>query len=179
VDLASANGCAVIGISHYAKGSKGSSPTDRVIGSQAFAALARMVLVTAKKEDCSERVLARAKSNISADTGGFSYTIESAMVEDNIETTVCRWGDGVEGSAHKIINSVEDSDFEHELSALEDAKDFLVGTLQAGPKLVREIEAEAKAAGHSMATIQRAKKALKIKPFKSGMVGGWVWALPE
>ena len=48
VDFADAHGCAVIGITHFATGGAGKAPQDRVIGSQAFGALARMVLVTAK-----------------------------------------------------------------------------------------------------------------------------------
>ena len=43
VDFADAHGCAVIGITHFAKGGAGKAPQDRVIGSQAFGALARMV----------------------------------------------------------------------------------------------------------------------------------------
>jgi len=178
VDLAAAKGCAVLGISHYAKGSKGSSPTERVIGSQAFAALARMVLVTAKKEGSNERVLARAKSNISADTGGFGYMIEPLIVADGIETTVCRWGDEVIGTARKILDDVETSELEQERSTLDDAKNFLITELETGPRLVSEIQDDAKAAGYSIATIRRARAALGIDSYKVGMSKGWVWELP-
>src|SRR5690606_4205726 len=64
VDFAEENDCAVLGISHFAKGGAGSTPSERVIGSQAFSALARTVLVAAKQEEGETRVLARAKSNI-------------------------------------------------------------------------------------------------------------------
>ncbi|WP_239482981.1 AAA family ATPase [Paraburkholderia sp. C35] len=75
VDLAARHGCAVIGISHFSKGSKGNAPVERVIGSQAFGALARMVLVTVKEEGAERRILARAKSNIAPDDGGFAYAL--------------------------------------------------------------------------------------------------------
>ncbi|MFM9438348.1 RecA-family ATPase [Janthinobacterium sp. CG_23.3] len=54
VDFADAHGCAVSGITHFAKGGSGKAPQDRV-GSQAFGALARMVLVTAKEEGSNRR----------------------------------------------------------------------------------------------------------------------------
>ena len=72
VDLAEEYGCAVLGITHFSKGSAGSNPAERVLGSQAFGALARTVLVAAKQEDSDLRVLARAKSNIAVDDGGCS-----------------------------------------------------------------------------------------------------------
>jgi hypothetical protein len=87
VDFAEQNLCAVVGISHFAKGGAGSSPADRVIGSQAFSALARTVLVADKQEDSDQRVLARAKSNIGTDEGGVSYTIEPCDIGGGIEAT--------------------------------------------------------------------------------------------
>jgi putative DNA primase/helicase len=57
VDMAGSYGCAVLGISHFAKGTKGTSPAERVIGSQAFVALARMVLVAGKDEAAERRIL--------------------------------------------------------------------------------------------------------------------------
>jgi dihydropteroate synthase len=40
--------CAVLGISHFSKGTKGKEPLERVTGSLAFGALARIVLATGK-----------------------------------------------------------------------------------------------------------------------------------
>lgn len=68
VDLAEQYGCAILGITHFSKGSAGNNPADRVLGSQAFGALARTVLVAAKQENSEQRVLARAKSNIADDS---------------------------------------------------------------------------------------------------------------
>lgn len=49
VDFAAEMNCAVIGITHFAKSTTGRNPAERGIGSQAFAAFARMVLVAAKE----------------------------------------------------------------------------------------------------------------------------------
>ncbi len=103
VDLATRHGCAVIGISHFAKGSGGKSPVKRVIGSQAFGALARMVLVTVKEEGAERRILARAKSNIAPDDGGFTYALERVEVAPGIRTNAVMWGERIEGSARDIL----------------------------------------------------------------------------
>lgn len=107
VDLAEQYGCAVLGITHFSKGSAGNNPAERVLGSQAFGALARTVLVAAKQEDSEQRVLARAKSNIADDSGGCSYTVEECTVGDGITTTRVMWGDRIEGSAREILSEVE------------------------------------------------------------------------
>ena len=107
VDLAEKYDCAVLGITHFSKGSAGSNPAERVLGSQAFSALARTVLVAAKQEDSDLRVLARAKSNIANDSGGCTYSIEECTVGEGITTTRVTWGDMIEGSAREILADVE------------------------------------------------------------------------
>ena len=59
------------------------------------------------------------------------------------------------------------------------AEDFLRTTLAVGPLAVRQIEAEANAAGLSWRTVRRAKEVLGVKASKTGLDGGWVWALPQ
>lgn len=65
-------------------------PIERITGSLAFGAVARIVLVASKStsEDGGDvRIFLRAKSNIGADTGGFEYSLEPAITEDGIETS--------------------------------------------------------------------------------------------
>jgi putative DNA primase/helicase len=74
VGLAANLGCAVLGITHLSKNSSGREPLDRVTGSVAFGAVARVVLATVKAADPNApRRLVRAKSNLGPDTGGFAY----------------------------------------------------------------------------------------------------------
>jgi putative DNA primase/helicase len=113
IDLGAEFECAVIGISHFSKGSKGTPPQERVIGSQAFAALARLVLVCAKDEDGNTRVLMRAKSNISLDHGGFNYSIAAVTVPNPgnfakpIQTTKVEWGAALDGNARDVLSEME------------------------------------------------------------------------
>jgi putative DNA primase/helicase len=177
VDFAEVHGCAVLGISHFSKGGAGRSPQDRVIGSQAFGALARMVLVAAKEEDGSRRVLARAKSNIAPDDGGVAYNIELTTVDGGIEATRVLWEGTIEGTAREILGDVEHDESE-DGSEKADAEQFLRDLLAHGPVPTKQIKADADGAGFSWATIRRAQKAVGIEATKGGMTEGWRWQLP-
>ncbi len=178
VDFADAHGCAVIGITHFAKGGAGRDPQERVIGSQAFGALARMVLVTAKEQDTSRRVLARAKSNIAKDDGGVTYTIEPITIQAGIETTCAMWGDIIEGTARDILGEVEiyESD---DVSARDELKHMLADLLKdaGGSMPVKKLQAEVRDAGHSWDIAKRLKKELGVESAKMSMGGAWVWRL--
>lgn len=176
VDLAAKYRCAVLGISHFAKNTKGGSPAERVVGSGAFVALARLVMVTTKDEAAERRVLARAKSNIGPDDGGIAYSIE--MVSgDGLEASRVAWGGLVEGSAREILGELEQDD--EERTELDDSRDFLVGLLSEGPVPVKTIKVESNCAGLSWRTIERAKRTLDIEAKKISMHGGWFWQMPE
>lgn len=175
VDLAARYRCAVLGISHFAKGTKGSSPAERVVGSGAFVALARMLMVAGKDETAERRILARAKSNIAPDDGGMAYAIEM-MSMDGLEASRVIWGGMIEGSAREILGKVEQDD--EERSERDDASDFLIGQLSEGPVPVKMLQQEARGAGLAWRTIERAKRALGIEARKIGMGSGWFWAMP-
>ncbi|MCA8296310.1 AAA family ATPase [Burkholderia sp. AU30198] len=176
VDMASAYRCAVLGISHFAKGTKGSSPAERVIGSQAFVALARMVLVAGKDETAERRILARAKSNIAPDEGGVSYTLEQGEIE-GIPSSRVVWGELIDGSARDILGDVERDD--EERTGLDDACEFLAGLLSDGPVRTRVLKADADGAGHNWKMMQRAASKLGVEKRKVGMKEGWEWALAK
>jgi putative DNA primase/helicase len=177
VDMAANYRCAVLGISHFAKGTKGSSPAERVIGSQAFVALARMVLVAGKDEAAERRILARAKSNIAPDDGGVSYTLEMADAK-GIQASRVVWGDMIEGNARDILGDVEQQDDE-ERTGQDEAREFLASILSDGPKRTRELKADADGAGYNWKMMQRAASKLGVEKRKIGMKEGWEWALPK
>ncbi|MGR0114151.1 AAA family ATPase [Ralstonia pseudosolanacearum] len=178
VNVAAAHRCAVLGISHFAKGTKGTSPAERVIGSQAFVALARMVLVAGKEEAAERRILARAKSNISPDDGGVSYSIEQVEACTGITASRIVWGELVQGTAREILGDVEQEDDQEERTERDEAADFLRSLLEAGPMSTKAIKADATGAGYAWRTIERAKRDLGVEARKDGMKGGWVWVLP-
>ncbi|MEZ5660437.1 MAG: AAA family ATPase [Burkholderiaceae bacterium] len=179
VDFARATGAAVLGITHFSKGAGGKAPIERVIGSQAFGALARLVLVAVQEpgED-GRRLLVRAKSNIGPDGGGISYSIEQVPVSgaEPIRATRIQWHEQVEGHAADLL-AVADST-PGARSVLDDAISFLHDQLAAGAVPAKRVQESADAQGISKASLRRAEAALRVVKTKGGFNGGWIWRLP-
>jgi putative DNA primase/helicase len=178
VDFAETANCAVIGISHFTKGTGGKDPIERVTGSLAFGALPRIVFAAAKTDETAEgdmpRIFVRAKSNIGPGGGGFGYDIDAAPLMERPDITATRiaWKGPIEGTARDLLD--EAGPHPEKKSKLEDAKVFLQSIIQPGEKkLEAYVEAEAKANGVSMASIRRVKKAAKIKSAKVRETWWW------
>ena len=180
VDFAEQNLCAIVGISHFSKGGAGSSPTDRVIGSQAFSALARTVLVAAKQEDSDLRVLARAKSNIGTDEGGVSYTIETCTIDGDITTTHVAWGDLIEGSAREILGDVEGSDDDTRPDD-DDPSEALRRILKDGPMIGKQAKSLMTENGYSAKQTRTAREKLSVVTVREGFGKEikTLWSLPQ
>ncbi len=181
VDLANRLGCAVLGITHFSKGTGGRDPVERITGSLAFAALARVVLVAAKVKSVNDeeprRVLVRAKSNVGPDDGGFAYELERVVVAPEVEGQRVKWLEPLEGTAREVLAEAEASpDGDEDASALDQAVQFLRSKLGDGPMPAKEIFRVAREAGHSKRTIKRAKADLHAGSIREK--AGWVWALP-
>ncbi len=192
VDLAEEFGCAVLGITHTSKGTQGREPWERVTGSLAFAALARVVLFAAvnrnaEDNDLPPRLLTRAKSNLGHVDGGFGFDIEVAEPVMGIKASAIRWLDAVEGESRALLAQAErwTNPSKKAQTELEDAKRFLASLLSDGPLPVkRVIKAEADAAGYSWTRIRRAADALGVEKRKTGGAYGgkgavWMWYLPQ
>jgi putative DNA primase/helicase len=180
VDLATEIDCAVLGITHFSKNTNGRSPLERITGSLAFGALARLVWVTAKSEGSTDRrLLLKAKSNIGTDDGGYEYELIHGELTESpgISAASVSWGEPVCGSARTLLASVELPDSTEQTTALSQAKQFLEQTLSDGDVLSEIVQEQADQAGISAATLRRAKKMLAIRSEKSGMTGRWVWSL--
>lgn len=189
-DLATERRVAVVGIHHLSKGTQGRKPLERVTGSLAFGALARIVFFAARGEgkDGSEpeRLLVRVKSNIGPDGDGFRYALEQAPLADDPEISASgiAWGAAVEGRAGDLLAQLEGLEpGKGDSPAMSEAKGFLQDRLAAGPMLQKAIKAEAEGAGISWATVRRAKDALGVQaekaPAKAGADSPWQWRLPE
>lgn len=178
VDLAVKYECAVLGITHFSKGSAGNNPAERVLGSQAFGALARTVLVAAKQEDTDLRVLARAKSNISDDSGGCSYSIEECTVGEGITATRVTWGDMIEGSAREILADVERIENDDQLD--DDPAEALRRILSAGPLTGKEAKDLMTGNGYSPKQTRTAREKLSVITSREGFGKDikTYWSLP-
>lgn len=181
VDLASRLDAAVLGISHFSKGGAGSDPASRVVGSIAFTAVARVVLVAAKvkSEDGEDRrILARGKSNIGPDDGGFEYLIDQVEALPGIQASRIAWGKAVEGSARDLLAEPDDKAQSTETDTT-DAMALLKGELKPGEWVSVEVATKPlKDAGFSKKQIWTASQKLHVKRKKDGMNGGWMWQYP-
>lgn len=178
VRLAASLELALVGITHYNKGSQSQDPADRVIGSVGYNALARVTLATAivpaSGDQEETRLLVRIKANNSVAGGGFNYALEECAIDNNIMTTRVRWLRKVEGTPLQLMQLSEDRE-----GPIDDAADFLRDLLSAGDVRVTEIFRLASEVGFSRDQMRRAKKKIRAKRKKMGFQDGyWVWSLP-
>lgn len=180
VDLAANMNAVLLGITHFSKGGQGGDPSQRVLGSVAFTAVARVVLVAAKVQgedgNNDRRILARSKSNIGPDDGGFEYHLEQGEPLPGIEASYVTWGAAVKGSARELLSDPNEQESDGK-SAVESASSFLREVLKDGLTPCKTIQAECKEAGISWASIRRAGDAMFVTKKKGS--DGWYWRLND
>lgn len=188
VTLAERLDCAVLGISHFSKGTSGRDPVERVTGSIAFGALARLVFAAAKMpEDDQEggsRIFVRSKSNIGPDNGGFRYGLAQIELDGypGVFASRLRWGSVVEGNARDLLGRAESSSRDEEEPETQERSEidsWLRDTLAHGPKTAKEVFAAGRDEGYSKDRLRRAKERLGVTSGKHTFNGPWAWALPE
>ncbi|WP_070107835.1 AAA family ATPase [Burkholderia plantarii] len=183
LDLGAFHSCAIFGITHFTKGSKGSSPLDRILGSQAFGAAARVILIAGKDDSSGRRVFAKSKANIAEETGGFEYAIDVIEMNDLTSSRI-QWGEPLTGSARDILREIEaddtddDGDSERQ-SKFERARAMIYELLRPFAS-TKELRAAATADGMSWRTVEAAKQAeiaagATIRAVKQGKDWGWIW----
>lgn len=178
-EFAAKHEAAVVCVNHFNKNSAGEAIM-RVTGSLAFVAAARAVFVVARDpEDDARRLFLPLKNNLGNDQTGLAFTVKSAQLKSphgSITTSHVVWeGGAVTTTAEEAMSPQETSEERGELA---DAKNFLQALLVKGPVSSKDIQADARDAGHSWRTIQRAQQALGIVAYKMGMKEGWAWRLP-
>ena len=177
VDLGAVLNAAIIGITHFTKGSGGRDPTERVTGSIAFAAVARVVMVAAKvkgsEEQADRRILARSKSNIGPDDGGFEFDLAQVEALPGIPASRIEWGAAIAGEARELLAEPEEDDE----GGPGDPADFLRELLAGGPLPMRDVMRHADEAGFGKRTIQRAMRRAGVQSQRQGFGGSGLWSL--
>jgi len=183
VDLADRLDCAVLGISHFSKGTVGRDPVERVTGSIAFGALARLVLATVKTTTGDglpgPRLLARVKSNLGPDGGGFHYSLDQVRVPNapGVSASGVHWGDPVEGEARSLLAAAEVDVSSDAAAEQRDAVAFLRDLLESGPMHAKDVRKQADDAGYAWRTVQRAMRPAGVIAQRAGFGEGSSWAL--
>lgn len=176
-EMAAHQGAAVLAVSHLTK-SAGMDALLRVQGSIGFAAAARAVWGVAKdKDNSARRLFMPLKNNLGTDNSGFAYTVEGFRLEDSdIDTSRILWENQlITASADEVFGQ---SDLDQDgQGALAEAKMFLRDLLRHGAIESKHLEVEARGAGHSMSTLRRAARELKLRIAKDGYGKGapWKW----
>lgn len=177
---------AIIGITHFNKGTIVRDPLERVTGSIAFGALARVVLATAKITEPGghqKRLFVRAKSNHGPDGDGYQYRIDQIELPNyqGVISSKIIWEQQVLGSAQDLLSDVNDKIYSEDRSAISDAIYFLKTLLSDGPLSKKEIDDQSKEAGIKSITLRRAKSILGVETIHEGYGKGstWKWYLPS
>ena len=180
VQTLASTGAFAIGITHVNKGSAGKFALERVLGSGAFVALARVVFMAAS-DGKEQHIVVRAKSNIGRSGGGFPYSIEKVAIDGlQDEPTRVAWREFVEGEPNQLLSSIEGPDDAEERSALDDCCEMIQDILtDRGATRAAEIESAVKSRGFTIATLKRARQRLTqagvMHTEKEGFSGGWIW----
>jgi len=187
VDLADELGAAVLGITHYTKGTQGNNPIERVTGSIAFGAMARVIFGVARVQESDDRMFVRAKSNLGPDGDGYNYQVLQQPVPGHADITdgasVIVWGNSLVGSAKTLLKEAES---EADPTKLEQAIDLIPSLIgAAGGKMpARELKAKLKTNEIGENTADKAIRELlnsgdlkRTKP--DGPRGQWVYEQVE
>lgn len=190
VDLSMSMCCALLGITHFSKGTGGRDPVERLTGSLAFGAVPRVVLVAAKYQEDGEdgrtvRLFCRAKSNIGPDDGGFEYGLHQTELKTHpgIFASSVKWGNAVEGAARELLATAEMPVEEDGGCSVPSVQNWLIDLLreEGGSADRRAIMRAASEMGYKERTVHRARKkaGIVIQPYGFGKDRRSVWALPD
>ncbi len=184
--LAQEFNCAVVALIHLNKAT-GLAPLARIAGSGGFGNAARSVLLLDRDpddpdgEDGRRRVLANIKNNVAAEATSLLYEVEPIVLsaiagEPEVETSRLRLIGESDYNGRSILAAAN----EEERTALDEAKEFLLGELDDGSRhLASDVLRDARKHGISDRTLKRARKALDIPTEKAGFGRGWEWWLPK
>ena len=171
--LAEEMNVAIIFIQHINKNERGQNALHRTLGSIAFGAVARSVVLIAEDHDDPERKLfLPMKNNLARPKKGFAYR----LVETVSGIAAIEWeNDPVDISANDALAKLPDS------TPRDEAADWLEAALANGPVEASLLMAQGEVYGHKKRTLIRAKDHLGIKPHKAKggkFSGSWLWELP-
>jgi len=177
-EMADRTRVSVLTVTHFSKPNGGAATKahHKFIGSIAFVAAARAAFVVLEDpNDRGRRLFLSAKNNLAEPPQGLAFRLEERIVGEGIVTSRVDWEpEPIAMTADEALAGDGKSSL-----ALAEAVNFLQALLADGPVTSKQVEEEAREAGVAKTTLRRAKDNLGIKPYKDGMKGGWVCALPN
>ena len=169
LEMVRKKGAAVIGITHFAKAqsSGNAGALDRVIGSQAWGAVARVVVCCDRSDDLQTNIMAMVKNNLVQGDHAYQYILDTAVVgKKNIKTSYALFTlNDLMRPADELFRKM--SNPEEKDNAKSAARDWLLKYFDEannGGKPVQKVWSDVvkDAAGdHTPATLKRARNDLK------------------
>jgi putative DNA primase/helicase len=173
---------AILSITHFSKAgaSNTTKALHRFIGSIAFTGAPRAAFaVIEDAEQEGRQLLLHAKNNIAKAPQGLAFRVEQCLVADGIVASRIVWDrEPVAITANEALTADAAG---VNRSVREEAAGWLRELLADGALPAKQVRSEADAAGHSWATVKRAKQAGRIEHFREGGTadkGRWLWRLP-
>jgi hypothetical protein len=170
--IAQETGAVILAVRHLTKGG-GSNAVYRGGGSVGIIGAARLGMLVGKDpDDETMRVLAVTKSNLAAEAPSLRYRVVPSPGDADIP--IIEWHGTTSYSATDLISDYDEDD----RSALAQAKEFIRQELAGGPREAKYIEKEARSAGVSITTLNRAKRQMaEVASDRHGFGAGakWMW----
>jgi hypothetical protein len=169
--LAEESGAAIVFVRHLVK-SRAGQAIHQGGGSIGFIASVRSALVVVKDpDDPVGRIVASQKSNLAPPSRSLRFTLESASPTDPARI---HWRGESDHSASELLADPERGD---DSSALDEAVEFLRAELSGGARWSKEIQRLYRDAGHTDATVRRARPKAGVSTDKVG--DRWMWSLRD
>lgn len=183
VSIANRTGAAILGLIHLNK-SLSTDPLTMLMGSRAFAAVARAVLFCmVDPEDEATRVLGQPKNNLGrTDLPTLTFRIASAHVADTDEGPIWTgrvdWLEETPRSLAEVLEAA--SEGAENRTATQEAADWLTDwlTSQGGVDESASIKREGSKAGHSPDSLKRARRRIGATVTSEGFPRRTYWSLP-
>jgi putative DNA primase/helicase len=177
LSMIEATGVAVVGIMHVGKSTEGRRAAQRLLGSTAFTALARSVLMLADMPAArqppdvlpngKQKVLQVVKSN---------YAIPPApLLFRRPLNAAIQWV----GESGIGIEACLSAGMGKDAPERGDAEAFVATMLTGGSQRATDVLEAAKESGFSNRAIRHARKVLDVHVYKLGQRGAWYWKLPN
>ncbi len=174
---------AVLGIIHVNK-SSGSDALNVIMGSRAFGAVARAVLMAVKNPEDGTCLFGLAKNNLGPkELPAYRYQIVGQKVADTDEGPVWTgridWLGKSDRSVDEVMIAMSEGGMEG-VSAIDDAKGWLEDYLNSvgGSKASSIVKSAGAKQGHNERNLQRAAAKLKVQFGSEGFPRITIWTLP-
>jgi putative DNA primase/helicase len=181
-ELAEETGCTILGVVDTGR-IGGRDVAARLVQAVGRGAHARMLLHAARRgTPDGGHVLTRVRSRFGPEGDGFDYWLEWVEPPGGVAASRVMWGGRLEGTPDHIVEEAQEDPLvaafnDRSAWVREEAMEFLELLLAQGPVPVARLRQDVNGAGHSWATVRRAKRALGVRADKSSISGVWSWSL--